>query len=781
LCLPRKEIILLHEKHAYHGFNTSTFPQSPSDLWQTLVTHVEHSKRWQSAVLDAIRDSQEREPDRNKVHACSSFIQNYIVHDLELFGRDLLSALCFRELDSRRDGVVTAYDKTFNWIFDPHPLERQKWDSFVEWLQGDQSLYWITGKPGSGKSTLMKFICDDLRTKFLLERWACRQDGFEQGIEMSDAHNLLISSFYFWNSGTEIQMSQEGLVRSLLHDILQRLPHLISIAFPNILKKYTISGSVEILKEPWRWDELRQAFLRVLSAIESLQKVVFFIDGLDEYHGSHADMIEFIQDLTGPNIKLCISSRPWNIFEDAFKQRPSLRLEDLTFSDIRYYVDSKLSSNPGFTELQVINSPRAKQLVENVTIKASGVFLWVCLVTKSLLEGLSDGERLSDLQRRLDSLPADLEKLFWKMLGSLDAFHLERASQFFQILRSSQQTLTVLQLSYADEETKDFALNLPIAPLSKEISASRAEIMRRRVNACCKGLLDVCKHGDKRALGDSEVGYLHRTVKDFLELPVVWDKIRILTTDDFRPNVRLFWSYLSYLKTMDAAKPSEIALREAILYGMGYLIRASSDSHRFLISDFELIDQAATQCWERRSASPWASIVVPSSRRCSTFQHLAALCKIVPYVKHNVAQCSLADRPRVASDFLEMATMEYFSESDALNFAKLHNEPDQELILFLLDSGADPNMILPPGGTIWETVIRWHASSRQNLFKAFLKHGANPCIEPPSSYRLDEETTKLFAVKKKEAEIGSMTKRPAPWWEDKTSAAYIEFGQMGIT
>ena len=29
---------------------------------------------------------------------------------------------------------------------------------FVDWLKQEDGLYWVSGKPGSGKSTLMKFL-----------------------------------------------------------------------------------------------------------------------------------------------------------------------------------------------------------------------------------------------------------------------------------------------------------------------------------------------------------------------------------------------------------------------------------------------------------------------------------------------------------------------------------------------------------------------------------------------------------------------------------------------
>jgi hypothetical protein len=168
-----------------------------------------------------------------------------------------------------------------------------------------------------------------------------------------------------------------------------------------------------------------------------------------------------------------------------------------------------------------------------VTFKAFGVFLWVYLVTESLLEGFFDGERLSDLQRRLDSLPADLERLFWRMLDSLSAHHFERSPQLFQIYRAAVIFLSVLQLSFADEDDFKYAFRLSIAPFTKEQRNSRAELMRRRLNACCNGLLEVQQdlkgtiytfRISSTELADVPIGYLHRTVKDFFQKPDVWSK-----------------------------------------------------------------------------------------------------------------------------------------------------------------------------------------------------------------------------------------------------------------
>jgi hypothetical protein len=187
-----------------------------------------------------------------------------------------------------------------------------------------------------------------------------------------------------------------------------------------------------LMKYPLSWAELIRAFRLFIGEASSSSKLFFLIDGLDEYEGVHAQLIEFVYGLLVPNVKVCVSSRPWNVFEDAFGSRPSLRLEDLTFSDIQHYVTSKLSANLGFQSLQAYDKKSTDQLLNNVTARASGVFLWVVLVTQSLLEGLTDGEHLSELHKRLNSLPVELESLFWKILGSFGSQNLEKPHVYFK-------------------------------------------------------------------------------------------------------------------------------------------------------------------------------------------------------------------------------------------------------------------------------------------------------------------------------------------------------------
>jgi hypothetical protein len=159
-------------------------------------------------------------------------------------------------------------------------------------------------------------------------------------------------------------------------------------------------------------------------------RLYFFIDGLDELERNHNSLVTLLRSLTHQNthVKLCITSRPWIVFKDAFETKPRLRIKTLTYNDIKYYVSSNFHLNSEFLKLQTLQPNFTDQLIENIISKVSGVFLWVSLVIASLLAGMSYSDRIVDLQKRLNLLPSDLKELYEKMLRSLDPFYLKHAT-----------------------------------------------------------------------------------------------------------------------------------------------------------------------------------------------------------------------------------------------------------------------------------------------------------------------------------------------------------------
>ena len=217
----------------------------------------------------------------------------------------LLDQLRFRYTKDRHSNVGDAHPNTLHWIFEEPVAKRQSAIDFADWVHSSDPIYWISGKPGSGKSILMKYLVDGTNTLGILQNWAY-------------PHKIIVASFFFWVAGTPLQKSQEGLLRSLLYEILRKCPDLIHIclksrwnkseewepsSLPGFWKDEPHSSGFDFDK--WTGLQLLEAFAQLRKQSLSSVRYCFFVDGLDEYDGQHGELIELIIGLLdSPSIKL---------------------------------------------------------------------------------------------------------------------------------------------------------------------------------------------------------------------------------------------------------------------------------------------------------------------------------------------------------------------------------------------------------------------------------------------------------------------------------------------
>lgn len=477
----------------------------------------------------------------------------------------LLSKMAYPDIFIREQSVPKAHEKTFQWIFEKEKQQGVPWDSFCQWLEApDKKLYWITGKAGSGKSTLMKYVSqlpvsDNCSGQPEDAENQPRCFPFlERGPESKPA---LIASFYFWAVGSPMQRSKEGMLRTLLHELLKQAePEMIATIAPESWEALCLFDEDP---RPYPEDLLQRMLSRALQHLSAHNKIYIFVDGLDEFKGEHGDLVESFRDILHKYpIKLCISSRPWQLFADAFHDKPSLRLEDLTLADITAYIQSQLHPDPAFALLRTLEPFFADNLVSNIAAKADGVFLWVNLVVASLQKGIKAGDRILDLQRRLHQLPQDLEGLFGRILDDLDPEYLDHAMQYFQLMEASLSVTppNVMVFAYADEEDENFGVDFPIAPIDKMIFEVTTAVLKKRLNSRCMGLLEITEQSEEPEdvfvdASRSRVKYLHRTVRDYLARADVQETLRLRSRkgqgshQNFDPHLRLCSAQLAFCKS----------------------------------------------------------------------------------------------------------------------------------------------------------------------------------------------------------------------------------------
>ncbi|KAJ3572132.1 hypothetical protein NPX13_g5156 [Xylaria arbuscula] len=414
----------------------------------------------------------------------------------------LLQSLHFDAIRARHESIHEAHAKTFQWMLESDPDSPPRHTKFVDWLRGDRRIFWVRGKPGSGKSTLMKYISQHPKVPEHLLAW-------------SSESRIITTRYFFWNSGASLEKSQEGLLRSLLFDILRSCPELV-----DIVEKARSSSSAPLdFNTGWSHHELFAA-LKAVSQARFPFKICFFIDGLDEYKGGTSELIRLIQNLVSTlDIKLCVSSRPWTEFADAFGREEDIviKLEDLTQSDIRRYVEENLQSDQRFTALAK-DKKAYKNLAEDVVSKAQGVFLWVRLAVHSLLQGARYADSLDDMRNRVEELPEDLDAFFEAIIADIPLRYLQKTALTTQLMLAAGGRLPLAAYYFIDELSVDpeYALKARIAPMSKEESQKVSEIMTARLDGRFKGLLEVHNPREDSLPAFSLVDFIHRTAKDYI-------------------------------------------------------------------------------------------------------------------------------------------------------------------------------------------------------------------------------------------------------------------------
>lgn len=455
----------------------------------------------------------------------------------------ILGYLSFRSMSDREEDVADPYEKTFNWAFDDVAHKTNEWTKLADWLRHGNGCFWINGKAGSGKSTFMKHISKRKETREALQVWA-------------GSNKLSLIPFFFWRSGVPLQRSQVGLLRSLLHAVLTQhkaiIPKVLPGIFNEVAEYQCRSDNGEQLPShphPPTEVELKLAFVRMMQELPDDTRLCIFIDGIDEYEGDSEEILGLLKSVAFPSVKFVLSSRPTQACRVSFGSCASLRLQDLTEHDIRHCVTGQLNGHGRMLKLQEVDPRGVQSLVDEIVDRSSGVFLWVTLVLTSLLRGLNNFDRLSDLRQRLEGLPTRLEDLYKHMFNIMEPTYRKQAYNYLQIvLNSSQvqseQPLTVLQMSFADNECAQGAIYSNVGPLSDEEVASRVEETEGRITSRCCGLLET--QGQAK---NPRVTFLHHTVVDFLSQEDVWKDIVGSASECFLDtNIALLSSCLSLIK-----------------------------------------------------------------------------------------------------------------------------------------------------------------------------------------------------------------------------------------
>ena len=433
-----------------------------------------------------------------------------------------LRSLHFPELGTRLANVQPSYQNTLHWIFDEAV-------GFSGWLKGESGKpkFWITGRPGSGKSTTMKFAMNHqlLREKLM---------GHSQS-------SWIIVGFFFDDRGSPLQKSPEGFLREIIYKILKQSKDMFPIVYKVYVEANDIGSESESFRKPWNvralqkdefqkpWDikTLHEVLTSLVQKSSQTFRLCLFVDALDEHNGNHRSLLRTLDSICHTSedetlrIRLCLASRPENIFHDAFGSCPQISIHEHTKQDIDVYTRSRIEPEISgrYTEEGTADFD---SLVDAIVEKAHGSFVWVRRVVDELIDGFVNGDTMEESKALLKTIPSELSALYARAISRIgqapgggtaasaarrEGIRLE-AHIMFQISACSIEPFGLEEfLNIVARTAEAYGL------VRSRMHGLTSGQMRRRLNARSAGLLETTSfEGDNLGV----VQFIHQSVKDYL-------------------------------------------------------------------------------------------------------------------------------------------------------------------------------------------------------------------------------------------------------------------------
>lgn len=308
----------------------------------------------------------------------------------EVLYKRFMKALAFDRMDFRRAAIDPAYAYTCQWIFEKARFLRWRDPAF---RGSNLGFFWIKGKPGSGKSTIMKCILEHLQRNKL---------------------ECAVVSFFFNARGGNLEKSTEGCYRSLLYQMLEQIPRLRTLLRVTNIPSGEQGWEIAVVQ-----DKLREAILHL-----EHESLIIVIDALDECKLEEVrDMVYFLDGLAvstrlqAISFRICLASRHYPSITIRSCESLVVEQENAHSKDIHDYVRNNL---------RIESRAQRHVLVGRLMQKSQGVFLWVVLVTRHLNERSDKGLRTGKLMEDISALPAGLNTLIERIIsdGASDAYFL---------------------------------------------------------------------------------------------------------------------------------------------------------------------------------------------------------------------------------------------------------------------------------------------------------------------------------------------------------------------
>ncbi|CAH0055293.1 unnamed protein product [Clonostachys solani] len=396
-----------------------------------------------------------------------------------------INALSYTDRQSRENAIKPPLKDTGSWLLSV--------GLYVDWVHRNNvdetgGLLWLKGKPGSGKSTLMKEA--SRRAKGV-----CHPPP-------------LIATFYFNARGSPLERSPMGLFRSLILQLFMQndnfQEHVVT-HYRNATNRGSMKWNLEVT-------DLQDLLISGIQEQQKQQRIMIFVDALDEcdeesvraitrYFRTLADSVYAV----GKSLNILLSSRHYPTITLA--RCPEIFVERGNSGDIARYLDKNLSYGIARQEHML------ERLRSSLLQRSSGIFLWIVLVVRIVLKDLDDGKTAEEIEETLASVPDDLVELFRNLLGTLTQKERGESLVLVQWVLLSPRTLHPVDIRTIKLLGVETVQSLPEAmeKFKRPENVARdwnADLDRveRNVRTLSRGLMEI---------SGSKVQFIHESVRQF--------------------------------------------------------------------------------------------------------------------------------------------------------------------------------------------------------------------------------------------------------------------------
>lgn len=375
----------------------------------------------------------------------------------------------------RAHDIADATRGTCNWLL--------KHSEYLAWAASDHGdLLWIKGLPGSGKSTLLRHALDNIQSSPNLEK------------------DAIVLSFFYHGRGSALQQTPAGLYRSLLHQLGQVDSALVMDSFKKL--RFTLLSD-----KVWRPGELQRMLKSALRQVLETRPVWIFVDALDESGEDNAVALidnfrSWSQDLEedglSKHLHICFTCRHYPNLPSCPGER-LIYVERENGKDIKAFIRNKIGP------VLATRGP-VSRICDMIIERAGGVFLWVWLVIREILDQERRGQTLATMEATVLGVPKDLNELYIQYISKMgvESLKLIQWTCFATRPLSLRQWRGATLMDNADcqyQHVEECASTEEFRPDDEQLS--------RQVRELSCGLIEAT--GKNRGI----IQFIHQTTRDF--------------------------------------------------------------------------------------------------------------------------------------------------------------------------------------------------------------------------------------------------------------------------